>query len=72
MGMRQFVCVSSPFGSEDGMWELIVLVSDHFLQFITIAIQWYYVRIDVNSRPLAFEDGFSLACALFSLPAFNP
>ena len=34
MGMRQFVCVSSPCGSEDGMWELIVLVSDHFYSLL--------------------------------------
>ena len=30
------VCASVPFGSEDGMWDLIVLVRDHCLPFFTL------------------------------------
>ena len=28
---KTFVCLSFPFDFEDGMWDLVVLIPDHFL-----------------------------------------
>ena len=31
MNVYQFLCASFPFGFKGGMWDLIVLVPDHYL-----------------------------------------
>ena len=43
------MCASFPFAFEGGMWDLIILVPDHFLSPVLIYVYLYLVSINSHN-----------------------
>ena len=56
---QMYVCVTFPFGFEDGMWNLIVLIPGHCL---SIYFLLYYTTLIYENTAYSHKTGLATSC----------